>query len=32
MLSTIFREGIFKFCKHVINGNNKIDLNLLSEE
>ena len=30
MLSTIFLEGIFKFCKHVINSNNKIDLNLLS--
>ena len=30
MLSTVFLEGIFKFCKHGINENNKINLNLLS--
>ena len=30
MLSTIFVEGIYKFCDHVLKENNKIDLNLLS--
>ena len=30
MLSTVFLEGIFKFCKHGITNNNKINLNLLS--
>ena len=30
MLSTVFLEGIFKFCKHGITDNNKINLNLLS--
>ena len=30
MLSTVFLEGIFKFCKHGITDNNKINLNLLT--
>ena len=32
MLSIVFLEGMFKFCKHAINSNNKFNLNLLSLE
>ena len=32
MLSIIFLEGMFKFCKHSINENNKFNLNLLKIE